>query len=63
MEDAISEEIEKINQMTRQEMASLWMFAKFGHPYFDRTKPFWKVFEERFDSLGGMTPGLSKSIG
>ena len=58
-----TKEIEKINQMSQAEMASLWRFAKLGHPYFDMTKPFYKVFEERFKSLGGFTPEISKSIG
>ena len=63
MKDEERKEIEKINNMSQREMASLWRFAKSGHPYFDSTKPFFEVFEKRFKSLGGFTPEISKSIG
>ena len=55
-------EIEKINQMSQGKMASLWRYAPSGHPYFDKTKPFFEVFDKRFKKLGGFTPEISKSI-
>ena len=55
--------IKVINQMDQKSMASLWRFAPVGHPYFDKTKPYFKVFEDRFKSLGGFTPTISKSLG
>lgn len=55
-------EIEIINQMSQRDMASLWRHAPVGHPYFDRTKPFFEVFNKRFTELGGFTPEISKSI-
>ena len=63
MEDVEIKEIEKINKMSQKEMALLWRFAIPGHPYFDRTKPFFEVFDKRFKSLGGFTPKISKSLG
>lgn len=64
MKDEEIKTIRAINQMTHREMASLWRFAPSGHPYFDKTKPYWKVFKKRFfDELGGFTPEISKSIG
>lgn len=57
-------EIEKINSMSHVEMCRMWRFASAGHPYFDMTKPFHKVFEERlFKHFGGFTPEISKEIG
>lgn len=61
-EDEIKE-IEKINQMSQIEMARLWRFAPSGHPWFDKTKPFFEVFNKRFKELGGFTPTISKAIG
>ena len=55
--------IKEINSMTQTQMARLWRFAPVGHPYFDTTKPYYKIFEERFEKLGGMTPAISKKIG
>ena len=52
----------KINEMTYLEMGRVYRFSPSGHPYF--TDPVLnKHFMKRFKSLGGMTPGLSKSIG
>ena len=45
--EEIAKEIEKINQMTQMEMARLWRHARARHPYFDRSKPFHKVFDKR----------------
>ena len=50
---------EVIDDMTQEEMARLWRFAPAGHPYFDKTLPLWKRFDERFK---GFTPELSKKI-
>ena len=55
--------IKVINQMDQKSMASLWRTAPVGHPYFDKTKPYFKIFEDRFKSLGGFTPTISKSLG
>ena len=63
MNDSETKEIEKINNMSQLEMARLWRFAPPGHFYFDTTKPFWNVFKNRFDDLGGFTPVISKAIG
>ena len=54
--------IDHINQMSQMEMASLWRNAPSGHPYFDSTLPFFKVFDKRFKELGGFTPEISKAI-
>jgi hypothetical protein len=54
--------IDDINQMSQMEMASLWRYAPSGHPYFDTSKPFSKVFDKRFEKLGGFTPIISKTI-
>lgn len=63
MTDIEIREIERINQMSQEAMASLWRFAPAGHPYFDRTKPYFEVFDKRFKALGGFTPAISKAIG
>lgn len=51
----------RIANMDHLEMAKLWRFAKMGHPLF--RPPQFEQFRERFESLGGMTPELSKQIG
>lgn len=53
----------KIKKMSQLEMARLWRFAPSGHLYFDSSKPFFKVFDERFKKLGGFTPAISKQLG
>jgi hypothetical protein len=55
--------INKINQMSRMEMAWLWRFAPSGHLYFDTSKPYSEVFNKRFKELGGFSPAISKAIG
>lgn len=56
--------IEEINNMSHLEMAKLWRFVSPGHPYFDTTKPFFKIFEKRFwHHFGGFTPEISKTLG
>jgi hypothetical protein len=59
----IKQSLDKINMMSHIEMASLYRFASPGHIYFDRSLPFSDVFMKRFNSLGGMTPEISKQIG
>lgn len=62
-EQEIAAEKAKINRMTRLEMCRLYRFAEPGHPYFSTTKPFWDVFEKRFNELGGFSPEISKQLG
>lgn len=58
------QEIDRINNMGHYEMCYLWRFALPGHPYFDRTKPYFEVFKKRlFEHFGGFTPEISKSLG
>ena len=52
--------VDTINKMGQEEMARLWRFAPSGHPYFDRTLPYYEYFQARFE---GFTPEISKSIG
>ena len=59
----VDPEVEKINSMSQYEMASLWRFAPSGHPWFDGTKPYFKIFDKRFKELGGFTPEISKQLG
>ena len=59
----IDPEITKINGMSHLEMARLWRYAEIGHPYFDSGKPYYDVFQERFNKFGGMTSEVSKIIG
>ncbi len=51
----------KIDSMTQREMAAAWRFAPMGDPMFQR--PTFDYFKERFESLGGMTPEISKELG
>lgn len=55
--------MERINNMPQVEMARLWRFAPSGHEYFDKTLPFFEVFNKRFKDLGGFTPEISKRLG
>ena len=55
--------VKHINNMTREQMASLWRFAPAGHSYFNTTKPYVKIFEKRFQELGNFSPEISKKIG
>jgi hypothetical protein len=63
MADVEIKEINKINQMSQIEMARLWRFAPSGHPYFDLSKPYFKIVKKRFEELGGFIPAISKAIG
>ena len=56
-------EVEIINNMTRESMCNLWRFAPAGHKYFNRDNPLSDVFEKRFKELGGFSPRISKDIG
>lgn len=58
------EMIRQINEMSHEEMCSLWRFGECGHEFFDMKKPnLNKTFRDRFSAFGGMTPGMSKKIG
>jgi hypothetical protein len=59
----IEQEIEKINNMTAEQMARLWRFAPAGHEYFVSGSVLNEHFKKRFKELGGMTPEISKRIG
>jgi hypothetical protein len=59
----IEDEIKIINEMSREEMCSLWRFAPVGHKYFQRGNGLTEAFEKRFKELGGFSPEISKSIG
>jgi len=57
-------QIEKeINGLTQYEMCRLVRFAPSGHKYFDKSKPYNELFQERFIKLGGFTPEISKRLG
>lgn len=60
-EKTVEELKSEIDRLTRVEMARLWRFAKVGHPYFQGE--LYEHFKNRFDSLGGMSPTISKEIG
>ena len=62
-EEEIQKHIDAINKMSQLEMCRLWRFAPVGHIYFDDSKPFYTHFKKRFDTLGGFTPEISKTIG
>lgn len=59
----IEAHLKTIENLSHYEMAWLWRFAPSGHPYFDVKLPLFEAFEARFESLGGMTPEVSKAIG
>lgn len=54
--------VDRINAMSRLEMARLWRYAPSGHPFFDRELPYFAVFNARFTALGGFSPAISKAI-
>lgn len=62
MTDIQQQEVDRINAMSRVEMARLWRFAPSGHPYFDKTLPYFEVFDARFKKLGGFSPAISKAL-
>ena len=58
-----SEWLKRISTMDQVYMAKLVRFAAAGHPVFYGPNDLSKAFFDRFDSLGGMTPSISKMIG
>ena len=62
-EQEIKEWEEWIDNMTHMGMAQLQRFASSGHPVFRNDLPLYARFQARFESLGGMTPKISKAIG
>ena len=57
-------EIVKIQNMSHMDMCKLWRKAPSGHPYFDMTLSYFKVFEDHLmGHFGGFTPEISKEIG
>lgn len=54
---------EEIKRMSHREMARLYRFAPEGHIVFQPENGLYNLFLERFESLGGMTPEISKKIG
>jgi len=61
--EKIQKHKEKIDQMSREEMCSLWRFAPSGHPYFVSGTELQEYFDKRFKELGGFSPAVSKKIG
>ena len=59
----IQAEKDKIDNMSHEEICRLYRFALSGHPYFVSNTPLCDYFFERFNSLGGITPEISKHIG
>ena len=53
----------KIDGMSQMSLARLLRFAPAGHPVFRSDLPLYDYFKARFESLGGMTPAISKAIG
>ncbi len=62
-ENEIKEHKKTIDEMSQTQMASMWRFTPAGHPYFRSDLPLFDYFQKRFKDLGGMTPGISKTIG
>lgn len=62
-DEEIKEWKKKIDNMSHIEMATLHRFAPAGHAIFRDDLPLCDYFNERFQSLGGMTPEISKKIG
>lgn len=55
------EQKRKIDSMSRLELASRWRHAPLGDALLQGDSG--KYFQERFSSLGGMSPEISKQIG
>lgn len=62
-DEETQQEMDQIRRMSHAAMARLWRFAPAGHIYFNKTLPFYEVFDQRFKALGGMTSKISKEIG
>ncbi len=56
-------ELRRLYRLSQATLARLWRNAPAGHPYFDKTKPYFRHFKRRFKRLGGMTTQVSKQIG
>lgn len=54
--------LEKLEHKTHAELAHLWRFSPIGSFIFTDEKVY-KKFKERFDSFGGWTPSISKTVG
>lgn len=62
MSDAMTNDMkDRIDSLTREEMARKWRFAPIGDPMFQGDAG--KYFGKRFDELGGFSPEISKKIG
>jgi len=60
----IAKHKEDIDKLSQYNMAALQRFAPCGHPYFDmRNGDLSDYFQQKFKEKGGMTPGISKSLG
>lgn len=51
---------QRIDSMTREQMAGAWRYAPAGDPMFRDEAGVY--FEERFKELGGFSPEISKAI-
>lgn len=54
--------LERINNMTHEELARVWRFAPLGDPITNGL-PGRRVNERLWREFGGITPELSKKIG
>lgn len=61
--EQLDEWIDKINAASHKELCLLERFAPGGHPVFYWKFEIFKLFDQRFFKLGGMTPPMSKLIG
>jgi len=59
-EEEVKKWKKKIDEMSQEEMASLWRFAPAGHPAFVTGSELCEYFDKRFE---GFTPTISKKIG
>lgn len=55
--------VDIINSMDAEQIGWLMRFAPIGHAYMDGSLPYWQILNDRFKSLGGWNPTLSKHIG
>jgi hypothetical protein len=55
------EQKDYIDSLSQYQMAGMWRFHKIGDPIFQDEAG--QYFADRFKSLGGMTPEISKSLG
>ena len=55
-------DIDRIGEMSREDMCRLWRHAPAGHPYFVTGSPENDAFTKRFDELGRFSPAISKAI-